>query len=73
MFCNSHEHLHVCSIPVVPPDCEEPSAALQFFSACFTSRYGEVHPFFYIGSLADAVREATGVPADQVRGKKGTN
>jgi len=28
-------------------------------------RYGSVHPIFFIGSLADAIKEATSVPAAQ--------
>ena len=56
-----------CSFFSVPEGCEDPAEALQFFSSCFTARYGELHPLFYIGSLADALKEATGVPANHVR------
>ena len=33
--------------------------ALQVFTTRFEQRYGAMHPLFYIGSLKDAVREAT--------------
>ncbi len=56
------------SFCVVPEGCEDPEVAMQSFSLCFTSRYGDLHPLFFVGSLADAVKEATGVPADHVRG-----
>lgn len=47
-----------CLCPV-PDSCIQPSEALQVFTTRFEQRYGAMHPLFYIGSLKDAVREAT--------------
>ena len=51
----------------VVPDYIEPNEALACFSQRFALRYGNIHPLFYIGSLADAVSEATGGPIVKVR------
>lgn len=59
-------HTPTCFLYSVPEDCDNPTEALESFTSCFTARYGELHPLFFIGSLADAIKEAFGVPADQV-------
>ena len=51
----------------VAHDCVEPSEGLACFSQRFAQRYGSIHPLFYIGSLADAVSEATGGSVAKVR------
>ena len=56
------------SLLSVARDCVEPSRGLTCFSQRFAQRYGSLHPLFYIGSLADAVNEATGGPVAKVRG-----
>jgi len=48
--------------PLLPQDCLEPNEALQHFTQKFEQRYGAMHPLFYIGSLSDAVEEATSGP-----------
>ena len=54
-------------LSTVPIDCDDPTNALSYFKARFLSRYGEPHPLFYIGSLADAVKQANGVSVADVR------
>ena len=51
---------------VVPSDCTDPAEALLHLTERFSSRYGDTHPIFYVGSLASAVNEAGGVPVAQV-------
>ena len=45
--------------PLMSQGSSEPSTVLQEFSHNFEQRYGPMHPLFYVGSLSDAVREAT--------------
>ena len=45
--------------PLMSQGSTEPSTALQEFSHNFEQRYGPIHPLFYVGSLSDAVRDAT--------------
>ena len=45
--------------PLVPEDCTEPYEVLQCFTHSFELRYGSMHPLFLLGSLAEAVAEAT--------------
>lgn len=45
--------------PLIPRECTDPSEALQHFTEKFEQRYGEMHPLFFVGSLAGAVEEAT--------------
>ncbi len=45
--------------PLIPQGCLEPYEALQFFTHAFEARYGPMHPLFLIGSLSEAVGEAT--------------
>ena len=54
----------------VARDFIEPSKGLACFSQRFAQRYGNVHPLFYIGSLSDAVNEATGGPVAKVRRRR---
>ena len=49
--------------PLIPHGCLEPYEALQFFTHGFEARYGAMHPLFLIGSLTEAVREATSASA----------
>lgn len=66
MFVNDVDGMTVDTRePLIPPDCEGSVEALHYFSERFGSRYGDIHPLFFIGSLSDAVKEATGVPADE--------
>ena len=51
---------------VVPSDCTDPAEALLYLTERFSSRYGDTHPIFYVGSLASAVNEAGGGPAAEV-------
>lgn len=44
---------------LIPRGCLEPYEALQFFTHAFEARYGAMHPLFLIGTLSDAVSEAT--------------
>ena len=48
--------------PLIPQDCSEPTEALMHFTDVFKNRYGPCHPSFYVGSLADVVREAMECP-----------
>ncbi|KAL5486530.1 hypothetical protein EMCRGX_G019023 [Ephydatia muelleri] len=48
--------------PLIPQDCIEPTEALMYFTEVFKKRYGPCHPSFYVGSLADVVREALDCP-----------
>ena len=45
--------------PLVPVDCIEPYEVLQCFTHSFELRYGVMHPLFLLGSLSEAVSEAT--------------
>ena len=49
--------------PLVPEDCTEPYEVLQCFTHSFELRYGAMHPLFLLGSLAEAMAEATSGPA----------
>uniref|UniRef100_A0A8C4Q750 Fas (TNFRSF6) associated factor 1 n=1 Tax=Eptatretus burgeri TaxID=7764 RepID=A0A8C4Q750_EPTBU len=49
--------------PMMPVDVENEVDALMHFMAEFSSRYGEQHPVFFIGSLEDACQEAFYCPA----------
>ena len=51
---------------LVPSDCTDPAEALLHLTERFSSRYGDTHPIFYIGSLASAVNEASGGSVAQV-------
>jgi hypothetical protein len=53
--------------PLIPADCEDILEASQCFNNRFIQRYGDVHPFFYHGPLADAVRESNGSSAAERR------
>ncbi|XP_076583133.1 FAS-associated factor 1 [Chaetodon auriga] len=44
--------------PMMPENSENEADALLHFTAEFSSRYGETHPMFYIGSLEAASQEA---------------
>lgn len=44
--------------PMMPENCENEADALLHFTAEFSSRYGETHPMFFIGSLEAASQEA---------------
>ncbi|XP_015242229.1 PREDICTED: FAS-associated factor 1-like [Cyprinodon variegatus] len=44
--------------PMMPENSENEADALLYFTAEFSSRYGETHPMFYIGSLEAASQEA---------------
>ncbi|KAI1883175.1 hypothetical protein AGOR_G00242510 [Albula goreensis] len=44
--------------PMMPDNTENEGDALLHFTAEFTSRYGEDHPVFFIGSLEAAIQEA---------------
>ncbi|KAF3690936.1 FAS-associated factor 1 [Channa argus] len=44
--------------PMMPENSENEANALLHFTAEFTSRYGETHPMFFIGSLEAASQEA---------------
>ncbi|XP_076009329.1 FAS-associated factor 1 [Genypterus blacodes] len=44
--------------PMMPENSENESDALLHFTAEFSSRYGEVHPMFFIGTLEAASQEA---------------
>lgn len=44
--------------PMMPENSENEADALLHFTAEFSSRYGENHPMFYIGSLEAASQEA---------------
>uniref|UniRef100_UPI00358E441F FAS-associated factor 1 n=1 Tax=Myxine glutinosa TaxID=7769 RepID=UPI00358E441F len=49
--------------PMMPDGVENEVDALMHFMAEFSSRYGEQHPVFFIGSLEDACQEAFYCPA----------
>jgi len=49
--------------PLIPDGSMEPYEALQFFTHGFEARYGSMHPLFLIGSLSEAVIEATSATA----------
>ncbi|KAK7501481.1 hypothetical protein BaRGS_00007285 [Batillaria attramentaria] len=51
--------------PLMSPDNQTETEALEQFSREFAERYGEVHPVFYIGSLDDAIRDALQVKATE--------
>lgn len=44
---------------LIPEECTDPQIALQLFTSNFEQRYGGLHPLFYIGSLAEALKEAS--------------
>ncbi|CAJ1060525.1 FAS-associated factor 1 [Xyrichtys novacula] len=44
--------------PMMPENSENEADALLHFTAEFSSRYGEAHPMFFIGSLEAAAQEA---------------
>ncbi|XP_068599366.1 FAS-associated factor 1 [Brachionichthys hirsutus] len=44
--------------PMMPENSDNEADALLHFTAEFSSRYGETHPMFYIGSLEAASQEA---------------
>lgn len=44
--------------PMMPENSENEADALLHFTAEFSSRYGEIHPMFFIGSLEAASQEA---------------
>uniref|UniRef100_A0A1A7WND5 Fas associated factor 1 n=1 Tax=Iconisemion striatum TaxID=60296 RepID=A0A1A7WND5_9TELE len=44
--------------PMMPENSENEAEALLHFTAEFSSRYGETHPMFFIGSLEAASQEA---------------
>ncbi|KAE8294195.1 FAS-associated factor 1 [Larimichthys crocea] len=44
--------------PMMPENSENEADALLHFTAEFSSRYGETHPMFYIGTLEAASQEA---------------
>ena len=44
---------------LVPEVCTDPYEALQYFTLSFEQRYGAMHPLFLLGSLSEAVSEAT--------------
>ncbi|XP_012733337.2 FAS-associated factor 1 [Fundulus heteroclitus] len=44
--------------PMMPENSENEADALLYFTAEFSSRYGETHPMFYVGSLEAASQEA---------------
>ncbi|XP_033103546.1 FAS-associated factor 1-like [Anneissia japonica] len=44
--------------PLLPSGIEDPTEALAHFTHEFEERYGERHPFFFLGSLDDATKEA---------------
>lgn len=51
----------------VPSDFSSPQEASENFLRVYESRYGEVHPVFFSGSLEDAVRESCHVKSSRVR------
>ena len=61
MFDDGNENpvLKAMKEPLIPRGCLEPYEALQFFTHAFEARYGAMHPLFLIGTLSDAVNEAT--------------
>ncbi|KAJ8357707.1 hypothetical protein SKAU_G00205010 [Synaphobranchus kaupii] len=44
--------------PMMPDNAKNKGDSLLHFTAEFSSRYGEVHPLFFIGSLEEAFQEA---------------
>ncbi|XP_071953083.1 FAS-associated factor 1-like [Antedon mediterranea] len=44
--------------PLLPSGIDDPTEALTFFTQEFEERYGQTHPFFFLGSLDDATKEA---------------
>ena len=59
-MCIIYVHVYILYVlNIVPDGCSDPSEALQHFTEKFEQRYGVMHPLFYVGSLKDAVREAT--------------
>ena len=56
---DNKDNLRALREPLVPEDCTEPYEALQYFTHSFEQRYGAMHPLFLLGSLSEAVSEAT--------------
>ncbi|XP_023674860.1 FAS-associated factor 1-like isoform X2 [Paramormyrops kingsleyae] len=44
--------------PMIPDDAENEDEALLHFTSEFKSRYGDLHPVFFIGSLESALQDA---------------
>lgn len=63
-----YKHIHL--FITVPDSCHDATEAMQKFTTGFERRYGNMHPLFFIGSLKEAVQEATAGVGD-VREREG--
>ncbi len=59
LYVDTPSNMTALREPLVPEDCTEPYEALQCFTHSFELRYGAMHPLFLLGSLSEAVLEAT--------------
>eukprot|EP00057_Strongylocentrotus_purpuratus_P028360 XP_011682834.1 PREDICTED: FAS-associated factor 1 isoform X1 [Strongylocentrotus purpuratus] len=53
--------------PLIPDNLDNVTESLIHFSQEFSSRYGDLHPAFYLGPLDNAIEEAFNVPAKDRR------
>uniref|UniRef100_A0A8C4IRW1 Fas (TNFRSF6) associated factor 1 n=1 Tax=Dicentrarchus labrax TaxID=13489 RepID=A0A8C4IRW1_DICLA len=58
LYCSYRYYIKCQSRFQMPENSENEADALLHFTAEFSSRYGETHPMFYIGSLEAASQEA---------------